>query len=155
MLELLVSLLTPLAILASAWVIKTYVMRDLERKYQAEKKWLIEKYIAEKQDLIDNLPRVADIIFEKIRGTVGGLASGAARLDKGLAQAVATDVISGTNPIVGMILEQFPSAKKYVAKNPAAVAQLLSMVGGMSGGKALNTGTSNTLERLVKGFRYG
>jgi len=127
MLELLVLLGQTIAIIAGLYFIK----RTLDNRLDEVKTEALSFYAREKQDLIDNIPNlvnvVSDGLFGKFKGMVAGQASGIARLDKGLAEAITTDAISGQNPLLGMILERFPTAKKYVAKNPAAIGQLASI----------------------------
>lgn len=138
MLELVVLLGQTIVIVAALYLIKKTLERRLDELtteamgfYQNEKQEIFGYYAKEKKDIIENMPvlinLVADGLFAKFKGMVAGQASGLARLDKGLAEAITTDAISGQNPLLGMILERFPTAKKYVSKNPAAIGQLANI----------------------------
>jgi len=124
MIELLVLIGQTIAIVAGLLLIK----RTLEQRLNEITTEALSFYAKEKQDIITNLPTLmADFgehLFGKFKGMIAGQASGIARLDKGLAEAITQDAITGENPLLGMILERFPTAKKYIAKNPAAIGQL-------------------------------
>jgi len=127
MLELLVLLSQTIVIVAALYLIK----RSLESRLNEITTEALSFYAKEKQDIIDNLPTVANVIgdslFGKFKGMIAGQASGIARLDKGLAQAFTQDAIQGENPLLGMLIEQFPTVKNYISKNPAAIGQLMGM----------------------------
>jgi len=129
MLELVVGVAQVIAIIVGLVLIK----RTLEDRVEEIKVEALTFYAKEKQDVINNLPSLmADFgenLFGKFKGMIAGQASGIARLDKGLAEAMAQDAITGENPLLGMLLEKFPSVKKYIAKNPAAIGQLTQIAG--------------------------
>ncbi|MFQ5852984.1 MAG: hypothetical protein ACE5JU_20680, partial [Candidatus Binatia bacterium] len=117
-------------------------------------------YAREKEDFVKNIPTListfSNEMFGKVRGMVAGQASGMARLDQGLAKAAVDDVVAGQNPLLGLAMEQFPSVKRYLVKNPQAlpgVLQLLnSFLGGAQRGQGLKAGATEIMERLKKSY---
>jgi len=154
MLELVVGVAQLIAIVVGLLLIK----KTLEQRLNEITTEALSFYAKEKQDIITNLPvLMADFgesLFGKFKGMIAGQASGIARLDKGLAEAMAQDAITGENPLLGMLLERFPSVKKYIAKNPAAIGQLTQIAGQFmqaQGGQGLNQ--SRVPDRL-RSMRY-
>lgn len=155
MLELVVLSSIPIVIVAGLILIK----RTLQRQVDELKADALTFYAKEKQDIIDNMPGlvnlVADSLFGKFKAMFAGQASGMARLDKGLAAAFTQDTIQGENPLLGMLMEKFPTVKNYISKNPAAIGQLMGMAQqfGMlpTGQKGLNQGK---VPNRLRSMRY-
>ena len=71
--------------------------------------------------------RQAKKAFRTERATNAGVASGIVRNEKGLNAALMNDVLNEQSPLLGMVLNYFPSAKEYLAKNPNAIPYLLKI----------------------------
>lgn len=55
------------------------------------------------------------------------------RIEKNFQEAMLTDFLNSQNPILGMILEQFPTAKEYIMKYPQLIPYLLKFLGNLGG----------------------
>lgn len=95
----------------------------------------IKDYLSneENSDFIDGLltpvaQRVAENLKSVIFGTVGGLQSGEIRAEKALNKAIGTDMVEQVHPLAGVLLKQFPSVKKAIAKNPELVRALPAVI---------------------------
>jgi hypothetical protein len=75
------------------------------------------------------IARAVDSLFARFQYSLMGQKSGEVRLEKGLQSAMLDDMINASNPLIGMIMEQFPSVKSYLMKHPNALPQILSMIG--------------------------
>lgn len=96
-----------------------------------------------KRDFADSLPILTKKVAESLKFSLMGQASGDARVEKGLNEAVVSDLVNAENPMVGMILDQFPQAKKYLMKNPQAVPYVLQMLQRFGGKTQGGTGAGN------------
>lgn len=63
-------------------------------------------------------------LVSSLKATFMGMQSGAVRQEKALGSAVAEDMITMSNPLVGAIVQSMPAVKKLIHKNPE-IAQLL------------------------------
>lgn len=114
-------------------------------------------YITEKAQFMEALPTLADTlgetIFRKVAGSLGGKASGDVRLEQSVQRAIGEDMLNLENPLVGAVLDQFPTLKKLVVSNPRVVPIVLSYIQQLSAGGAGQQG------RPVQGnrtrYRYG
>lgn len=70
----------------------------------------------------------------ELKTTLMGKVSGDARLEQAINSDVAQDALSGANPLLGTLLDQFPSLKKRAFKNPGVVDYLLSKLAQSPGG---------------------
>lgn len=70
---------------------------------------------------------IANNIVTAVKSTFMGIQSGANRGEKALEGAIAQDMLSQSNPLIGSILNSFPAASKVLRKNPglAPLAQAL------------------------------
>ena len=71
--------------------------------------------------------RQAGKAFRTERATNAGVASGIVRNEKGLNSALMNDILNEQSPLIGMVLNYFPSAKEYLMKNPNAIPYLLKI----------------------------
>ena len=71
-------------------------------------------------------------IAMEIKTTFMGKESGMKRGEQALAGDVLTDVVGAQSPIMGAILDGFPTLKKRILKNPGLVGAALNLVGGMA-----------------------
>ena len=78
-------------------------------------------------------------IAQEVKTTMMGKESGMKRGEQALGADVLTDVVDSQSPILGAILDGFPTLKKRLMKNPGLVGAALNLVGGI--GKAGNGGS--------------
>jgi len=83
---------------------------------------------------------LAQDFTNQIKTSMLGKASGAARQENAIAGDIVTDVLNETNPMLGMILDQFPTLKKRVVKNPQMALGALSLL--QNAGKGSNNGNN-------------
>ena len=92
-----------------------------------------------KKDFAENLPEitkeVGHTIAQNFRMSLMGTLGGKVRLEDGLKKALTTDVIDQQSPLLSMLLDMFPTGKKYITKHPDALGQLVGMFmqGGLPG----------------------
>ena len=71
---------------------------------------------------------VAEQFVTKLKMGILGQRSGDARLEQAVMQDAVGDILSGQNPVLSMMLDQyFPSWKKRLAKNPHALPVILNI----------------------------
>lgn len=71
----------------------------------------------------------ADFAAQRVKGAIGGVASGEARLEKGLEGAMARDVLTLQSPVAAELLKsQFPEVHRFVTRHPEMVQDALSLV---------------------------
>lgn len=87
--------------------------------------------------------RAVDSLFARFQFSAMGQKSGEARLEKGLQNAMMSDVIDSQSPLLGIVMEQFPQVKNYLLKHPNAIPQVLQMVAPLLQGKGFKGGSSN------------
>ena len=83
--------------------------------------------------------------------TLMGKASGEARLEQAIAADVTQDSLAGNNPMIGELLNMFPTLKKRAIKNPGVLDYLLNRLG--SAGvrtPGVDHGSSNFAEQLAR-----
>lgn len=75
--------------------------------------------------------RIAIKTVDQAKVTLMGYRKEEVRQDKAIKGAIAQDVIAGQSPLIGTLLNLFPSVRKMISKNPdlagAAMQQLLPM----------------------------
>ena len=71
-------------------------------------------------------------IVAQIKTTFMGKQSADARREGIIDEAIAGDVIGSANPLIGSILQAFPSVGKAIRKNPALLDFAISKLGGKS-----------------------
>ena len=112
----------------AVWEIKKSLMRDVDVRIQA----LTEFYANEKKDVVENIPKLmeqfGESMFVKIRGMIGGVASGSSRLEKGVQGALTEDLVNMQNPMFGALMKQFPALGNFAKKNPAAVPYIMNIL---------------------------
>ena len=79
---------------------------------------------------------LAQDFTNQIKTSMLGKASGAARQENAIAGDIVSDVVNETNPMLGMILDQFPTLKKRIVKNPQMALGALSLL--QNAGKGSN-----------------
>lgn len=83
---------------------------------------------------------LAQDFTNQIKTSMLGKASGAARQENAIAGDIVSDVVNETNPMLGMILDQFPTLKKRIVKNPQMALGALSLL--QNAGKGSNKGNN-------------
>ena len=83
---------------------------------------------------------LAQDFTNQIKTSMLGKASGQARQENAIAGDIVSDVLNETNPMLGMILDQFPTLKKRVVKNPQMALGALSLL--QNAGKGGNNGNN-------------
>lgn len=86
-----------------------------------------------------------------VRGSLMGQISGDKRGEQAMVRDLAGAFMEKQNPLVAGALDQFfPDWKKFIAKHPQALPQILSMIQGGKGGlpSGLNTSESDFKKRL-------
>lgn len=158
MLELLVNLGVVIGTVGALWMLKRSFLRGIDKRITA----LTDYYADEKKDLVENIPalmnQLGDTLFQKVRGMVGGQASGEVRLSQGLQGALTEDLIKGQNPLLGALMDRMPSVKKFVTKNPSAIPQILDILGQLGGMTQQGQGgkpISQMQQRIAKGYKLG
>tara|TARA_Y100000310_G_scaffold155137_1_gene154612 strand:- start:372 stop:839 length:468 start_codon:yes stop_codon:yes gene_type:complete len=87
----------------------------------------------------------------EIKTTAMGKASGQARLEQAIQGDIAQDSLTANNPLVGGLLEMYPTLKKRALKNPGVTEFLLNRLTAQPGVNIPgNGGQSNYGERLSK-----
>jgi hypothetical protein len=72
-------------------------------------------------------------IVARIKATFMGKQSGAVRAEGAVDEAIAQDQVNGMNPLLGSVLDSFPTLKKSLLKNPALIDFALSKFGNLGG----------------------
>jgi len=86
------------------------------------RKFVIDLINELKVEFVENIPNIA----RSLKASAMQELSKNARLENNLKEALATDIINSNNPILGAILDQFPTVKKYIVKHPELIGQLLA-----------------------------
>ena len=81
---------------------------------------------------------LAQDFTNQIKTSMLGKASGAARQETAIAGDIVSDVLNETNPMLGMILDQFPTLKKRLAKNPQMAFGAMNLLSGLGKGPGNN-----------------
>jgi hypothetical protein len=84
----------------------------------------------------------ARAIVARIKGTFMGKQSGESRANSAVDGAIAEDQVNSVNPLIGSILNSFPTLKKSLLKNPALVDFAMSKLANL--GKAGGSIPSNS-----------
>jgi len=89
-------------------------------------------------------------IAMEVKTTAMGKASGEARLEKAIEGDIAQDTLNSKNPLIGGLLDMYPSLKKRALKNPGVVEFLLQRLGSAKAFNPPDNGESGFAERLLK-----
>jgi hypothetical protein len=81
---------------------------------------------------------IAQDFTNQIKTSMLGKASGQARQENAIAGDIVSDVLNETNPMLGMILDQFPTLKKRIAKNPQMAFGAMNLLSSMGKGRGNN-----------------
>lgn len=89
--------------------------------------------------LEQNIEAVSGLIVDRLKGEIASF-KGQSMAEKShlsrqanlLAQDMLQDDVSQVNPILGMILERYPSVRKRLAKSPMAVQALMPIISQMN-----------------------
>jgi hypothetical protein len=81
---------------------------------------------------------LAQDFTNQIKTSMLGKASGAARQENAIAGDIVSDVLNETNPMLGMILDQFPTLKKRIVKNPQMAFGAMNLLSGLGKGPGNN-----------------
>lgn len=106
-----------------------------------------------KQEAVEAIPIVSSKVAESMKYSIMGKQSGDARLEKGMNEALVSDVVNQKNPMIGMIMDNFPQAKEYLAKNPNALPQILKLLERFGGGNVPSGDGDKGLLPLLKKLR--
>tara|TARA_Y100000310_G_C20674713_1_gene812319 strand:- start:1110 stop:1607 length:498 start_codon:yes stop_codon:yes gene_type:complete len=85
-------------------------------------------------------------IAMEVKTTAMGKASGEARLGKAIQGDIAQDQLNAENPLVGSMLDMFPSLKKRAMKNPGVIQYLVQHL--MQAGAGKGAGGPANLSHL-------
>lgn len=106
-----------------------------------------EENISEFGRLVDAIGKsVATNILATIKAAGMGEASGEAKREKLVEEAIATDQLQATNPLLAMAAQSIPSLRKLFKKNPATLLTAANMFKGGEGllkSKSSNGGIKN------------
>lgn len=88
----------------------------------------------------------------EIKTTLMGKASVEAKNEAGIISDLTQDKLALDSPIVGALLESFPSLKKRLGKNPALAAMLPSILSKLSGSMGNTSGSEGDGKKSGYGF---
>jgi hypothetical protein len=91
--------------------------------------------------------QIAQDFMMQAKTTMMGKASGDARAESAITGDIIQDVVSSQNPLIGILLDQFPTLKKRIAKNPQmafGAMNLLSSLGKGSGNNGHSESSVNS-----------
>ena len=113
------AIVAALLIILSNIIILLYVKSTIKRNFQAYFEAPDKETPSAFFQLTDMMAKQwAYHIMHQFKSTNAGLASGEARQEKAMSQAIVKDVAQQQNPLLGIALNQFPNLTKLVAKNP-------------------------------------
>ena len=81
---------------------------------------------------------IAQDFTNQIKTSMLGKLSGQARQENAIAGDIVSDVLNETNPMLGMILDQFPTLKKRLSKNPQMAFGAMNLLSSMGKGRGNN-----------------
>ena len=101
-------------------------------------------FTSQKDDIPSDFAQTCENIAEMMTGKFGASLKGGfagalghtKRQENAISEDIVNDMVAGDSPIASYLLDQFPSVKKRLAKNPAAAAGLMSWLnnnGGLAG----------------------
>jgi hypothetical protein len=90
---------------------------------------------------------MAQDFTNQIKTTMLGKASGAVRAENAMAGDIVSDVLNAENPMLAMLLDQFPTLKKRLVKNPQMALGAMNLIQSQMGkGKDGNNGHVNDMQ---------
>lgn len=96
------------------------------------------------------IDRGSTSLLNKFNASIRGQQSVNAKNSAKLEQAIAQDVVSSANPLLGGILNAFPQAGKILVKNPQLVEYFLGMLAKRGAG---NNGQKQDIEEQINRMR--
>lgn len=99
---------------------------------------------------------LANQVVMSVKGTLMGQASAVSKAEAGIQTDILQDTVAMNSPMLGMILEAFPSLRKRVSKSAVARLALANMDLGKllnKGGNGHAEGTENTGETSRASFQ--
>lgn len=141
------------SILVLGWIIVRGAKNAVESAMIEAESFTIDLVNELKKEAVEALPILASKAAESMKYSLMGQKSGDARLEKGMNEALVSDVINQSNPLIGMIMDQFPQGKEYLAKHPDALPQILDLIQKFTGGQGAPAGGGKGFLPALKGKR--
>lgn len=96
--------------------------------------------------------RLAAHLVAQVREFIRVQGSASKRQELAIQGELMQSEVSERNPLIGMLLSQFPGIGKRLLKNPSALPALLNLVGGLGGGgNHGGTNTGDDIEARIRG----
>lgn len=89
-------------------------------------------------------------LLSRVQAQAMATSSHISRQTNAMMQDIVQDEVDQANPVVGMLLNQYPSLRKRIAKNPSALQALMPLLDRIGGGVGNSNGNkpSNIQARL-------
>jgi hypothetical protein len=93
--------------------------------------------------------RLAAHLIAQVKEFIRVQGSAVARQEQSMQGEMFTEAVNAQNPLVGMLMSQFPALGKRLAKNPSALPALMNLLGNARIGGAAAIGTKSNGESVA------